>query len=360
MISRACDQCVARSWLLVRLAGHLELQRTRIDSVLALRDEELIAAVGGKEADAVWRDLTRFDADEVRERSAKAGIEVICRCDPQYPTRLAKLESSPAVLHVVGGLERFLALVAEELVAIVGARKASAYGLEVAKSLGRGLGRAGITVLSGMALGIDSAAHVGALSAIGRTVAVLPGSADHPYPASKRALHRQIRTTGAAVSELPLGSGVWRWAFPARNRIIGALATMTVIVEAGERSGALLTAGVARSLGRAVGAVPGKVTSPLSSGPNALLAAGAHVVRGPQDVLDTLFGPGTCSVSVEKREDLAPELSRLLTAIAEGHDTPAALASAGVAPEQGLAALAALELAGYVRRQAGGRFSVVP
>jgi DNA processing protein len=135
---------------------------------------------------------------------------------------------------------------------------------------------------------------------------------------------------------------------------------MTVIVEAGERSGALLTAGVARSLGRAVGAVPGKVTSPLSSGPNALLAAGAHVVRGPEDVLDTLFGPGTCSVSVEKREDLAPELSRLLTAIAEGHDTPAALASAGVAPEQGLAALAALELAGYVRRQAGGRFSVVP
>ena len=198
----------------------------------------------------------------------------------------------PAVLHVAGGLERLLELVAADPVAIVGSRRASPYGLDVARSLGRGLAFSGITIVSGMALGIDSAAHAGALDAGRPTVAVLPASADRPYPAGKRLLHRRIVATGAAVSELGPGPGVRRWMFPARNRIIAALAAMTVVVEAGERSGALLTAGLARRLDLPVGAVPGRVTTPQAAGPNALLAGGAGVVRGPQDVLDHLFGAG--------------------------------------------------------------------
>ena len=146
--------------------------------------------------------------------------------------------------------------------------------------------------------------------------------------------------------------------FPARNRIIAALAAMTVVVEAGERSGALLTAGFARSLGRPVGAVPGRVTSPLSDGPNQLLADGAYVVRAPQDVLDLLFGAGARRVPAAEQPSCRRELRVLLAAIAEGEDTAGALARAGLPAERGLAALASLELAGYVRREPGGRFSV--
>jgi DNA processing protein len=264
------------------------------------------------------------------------------------------------VLHVAGGLERLLELVAQDPVAIVGARKASAYGLDVARSLGRDLARAGVTVLSGMALGIDSAAHAGAIGARGGTVAVLPGPADRPYPARRRALHRQILAVGAAVSELPPGAGIWRWAFPARNRIIAGLAAMTVVVEAGHRSGALITARRAIEAGRPVGAVPGRVTSPQASGPNGLLAAGACVVRGAQDVLDRLFGAGARSVIADARAELSGELRALLAAIAEGQDSAAALGRAGVPAERGLAALATLELGGYVRRGAGGRYLIVP
>jgi DNA processing protein len=209
-----------------------------------------------------------------------------------------------------------------------------------------------------MALGVDSAAHDGAIAARGPTIAVLPCGADTAYPQRKRGLHGQIKQTGSLVSELPPGTHAWRWTFPARNRIIAGLAAMTIVVEAGERSGALLTAGFARSLGRPVGAVPGRITSPLSRGPNALLAAGASVVRSPQDVLDHLFGVGVRRADAGRQPDLAPELRVLLAAIAEGYETGVALERAGLAPQEGLAALASLELAGYVRREPGGRFAV--
>jgi DNA processing protein len=135
---------------------------------------------------------------------------------------------------------------------------------------------------------------------------------------------------------------------------------MTVVVEAGERSGALVTARCAEAIGRVVGAVPGRVTSSLAAGPNGLLAGGARVIRGPQDVLDALFGPGARTVAVNDKPELAPELRVLLGAIGDGKDTAAALDRSGLSPEQGLAALASLELAGYVRREAGGKYSVVP
>jgi DNA processing protein len=210
-----------------------------------------------------------------------------------------------------------------------------------------------------MALGIDIAAHRGALAAEAGTVAVLPAGADRPYPASAQALHRQIRERGAVVSELPPGTPVRRWMFPARNRIIAALGQMTIVVEARRESGALLTAGWARRLGRPVGAVPGRATSPLAAGPHELLRSGAELVCGPQDVLDGLFGAGVRPMP-RRAEPLAPGLEALLGALAEGDGPEAALARAGLDADRGLAALASLELAGRVRREAGGRFSVLP
>ncbi len=356
----ACDDCLARSWLLARLAGHLDPVRGRLEELLALGSEELIVAVGGHDRASLARELDRFDPAGARHQAAAAGVEAICRCDRRYPDRLRSLAEPPAVVHVAGSLEQFLGVIAEDPVAIVGARRASPYGTEVARALGRGLGVAGVTVVSGMALGVDSAAHAGALAGGGSTVAVLPAGAERPYPAAKRALHRRIRETGAAISELPPGSDVRRWMFPARNRLIAALASMTVVVEAGERSGSLVTARVAGALGRPVGAVPGRITSPLAVGPNALLAGGAHVIRGPQDILDRLFGEGVRTVRLDDRAPLEPRLDDLLRAIADGTDTAAALSRAGLDVAEGLAALASLEIAGYVRREHGGRFTVLP
>ena len=358
--NRACDVCLARPWLLGALSGHLDRQRAKIDDLLALSNEELIAALAGALREELERQLEHFDAQSVRWRALDAGLELICRHDPRYPGRLADLANAPAVLHVAGGLDRFLQLAGADPVAVVGARRASPYGTDVAQSLSRTLAGAGVPVVSGLAFGIDSAAHTGALACDGPTVAVLPGPADAPYPRARRGLYRKLLVAGVAVSELPPGIPIRRWMFPARNRIIAALASITVVVEAGARSGALLTAACARELGRPVGAVPGRVTSSQAIGPNRLLAEGARVIRDAQDVLDALFGAGVRVASRETRPKLDAGESALLRAIAEGQDTAAALSRAGIAPHRGLAALASLELSGYIRRGPGGRFAVVP
>jgi DNA processing protein len=359
-MTAACPSCLARAWLIDRLASHLELVGESLQPVLALADEELIEAVGGSHRELIRREWLEFDPDAARARSFAADLEIVCRCDPSYPAKLRELDNPPAVLHVAGGFPRWLDFLADDPVAIVGARKASSYGLEMARSLARGLAAAGLTVVSGLALGIDSAAHLGALERGGATIAVMPGSADRAYPPSKRALHRRIRAEGIAVSELGPGSVIWRWTFPARNRLIAALSTMTVVVEAGHRSGALLTASFARALGRPVGAVPGRVTAPLAAGPNRLLASGAHLVTGPEEVLDVLFGEGPRPALHDRRPALEDTEHRLLRALAEAADTTAAFSQTGLDVESGLAVLASLELAGYVYREPGGRYGVVP
>jgi DNA processing protein len=351
---RACHACLRRARLIARLAGHLEhlhAKRGMLDDVFALSDEDLVAGLVPS-----WRERRRLlsPRDGGEEAASLAGLAVTCRHDDAYPAALRDLRGPPAALFTSSG-ERLVALCAEPAAAIVGARRASAYGLEVARSLGRGLAAAGVTVVSGMALGVDSAAHAGALEAGGRTVAVLAGGADVPYPASKRGLHREISGRGAVVSEMPPGFPPRRWAFPARNRIIAGLAALTVVVEAAERSGALITARVARDLGRDVAAVPGRITSPLAAGANALLRDGAHVVDGPQAVLDVLFGVGIRQAEPARDgRDLAPRLREMLTALREGRDTVGALAGPDGDAAAVVTALGELELAGYVRRGAGG------
>jgi DNA processing protein len=358
----ACDRCLARAWLITRLSGNLDRHRSRLTGVLALEPDDLIDGVAGDQHELVRGELERFEPDAARERAERAGIEAICRHDNRYPKQLEWVPYAPSVLHVAGGLDLFLELVADEPVAIVGSRRPSGYGIEVARSLGRGLAASGLTVISGLALGIDAAAHAGALDAGGGTVAVLPRGVERAYPPAKRALYREIVATGAAVSELPPGSGARRWTFPARNRIIAGLSAMTVVVEAGERSGSLVTASVARDMRRAIGAVPGRVTSPQAAGTNELLHRGrALVVRDAQDVLDAIFGAGAQIAPPRRRRGagVPDHLRALLDDVGNGRDTAGALAAAGTALEEALAGLAELELGGHVRREAGGRYVVV-
>lgn len=357
--ARACPECLRRAWLLVRLAGHLDNERERISELLDRADEDLIEAVGGSRTAEIRGEWEAFDAGAYLQRCTEAGIEALCRCDAAYPAKLWDLTGEPAVLHVTGGLERFLELVAKDAVAIVGARRASPYALENARSLARGLAGA-VTVISGMASGVDTAAHEGTLHARGETVAVLPSSPERAYPPAGRLLHERILATGTAVSELGPGVPVRRWMFPARNRIIAALADMTILVAGRQGSGALGTAREADRLKRHVGAVPGQITAPLSFGPHLLLRFGAHLVAEPFDVLKVLFEapPRLRPPGLDRPGD--PSLVGLFEALADGWEIPDAFTEAGLDAERGLAALAALEMSGHVRRQAGGRYTIVP
>jgi DNA processing protein len=361
--SGACDTCLRRAWLLARLSGHLDVSRSRIWELLELSDEALIGAVAGRSEQLVRAELATFgpgDAARARAEAARRGVDLVCVCEEGYPSRLRKLSSPPAMLHVAGGIERLVRLSGQDPTALVGARKASPYGTGVARSLARGLGTAGVTVVSGLAAGIDTAAHRGALEAGPATIAVLPGPAERSYPPGNANLHREIVRHGVALSEISFDTPVRSWMFTARNRVIAALGCATVVVQAASRSGSLLTARASQQLRRPVGAVPGPVTSQLSAGPNQLLADGAVLIRDTQDVLDLLYGAGSRSVAVDPRPAPTPGQTLLLRAIADGLDTPAALSEAGLADSRRLAELAALELAGRIRRGPGGRLSMIP
>jgi DNA processing protein len=350
----ACDACLRRSDVIAAVAGRLDVEWRRSSApagVLSLPDEELVAL---DESGRAARRYATFSAAAARAAIAAARLAAVCRCAPGYPERLRELADPPAVLHVAGhprALEPVLS------VAIVGARRGTAYGLEVARTLGRGLAAAGVPVVSGMAMGVDSAAHVGALEAAAPPIAVLAGGADVPYPPSRRGLYARIVERGCVVSELPPGFNAHRWSFVARNRIIAGLAALTVVVEAAERSGSLTTADFATQLGRPVGAVPGPVTSRFSAGSNGLLAAGAGVVRDTRDVLDQLVGPSAeHRMSLPPAVPIEPRLRRLLDAIERGHGSLAELVTDPSEAHQILQDLTDLELRGLVRREFGGRY----
>jgi DNA processing protein len=355
----ACDQCLRRAWLVAALGGHIEIawrQWNGPGALLGLEDDALLDAVRAQKQHHIAGGYRRFDAGNARARCTEVGVAALCRHDDAYPDALRDAPDPPAVLHVAGGVHRLLDLLDAPLVSVVGARAATGYGLEVAGALGRGLASAGITVVSGMALGIDSAAHEGALESGGRTIAVLGSGVDVVYPPRKRILYQRLVDAGAVISEFPPGFTPRRWSFPARNRIIAGLARLTVVVEATERSGSLITAEMARDLGRDVGAVPGPVTSERAAGANALLRDGAHVIRDAQDALDVACGVGARMVcSGPDLSNLDPALRLLLDGIEEGKDTLPALAAEHGA-DAVMVGLADLELQGLVRRGAGGRY----
>jgi DNA processing protein len=351
----ACDDCLRRTALVVALSGHIDVEwrrRAATARVLALPDAALLdlAPPGTRAAYASFR------AAAARERAAAAHVALLCGCQAAYPARLSALPDPPAVLHVLGRVE---ALEEPEAVAIVGARRATAYGLEVSRALGRGVAAAGVPVVSGLALGVDAAAHEGALEGRSAPVAVLAAAPEVAYPMRNRELHAAVAARGCVVSELPPGAGAYRWCFVARNRIVAALAEVTVIVEAAERSGSLTTADFAADLGRTVAAVPGRVTTSTAAGTNALLQTGAALVRHAGDVLDLLAeatGRPRRRPVAPAPPHLDPALGEVLAAVEAGHGTLGELADTPERAKAVLTALGELEFRGLVRRSFGGRY----
>ena len=290
--------------------------------------------------------------------SGRDGTWRLGRTDGGYPPALLDLgRDAPSTLYGCGSEDLARRLILEETVTIVGSRHPSSYGLEMAAELGHLLGAAGLVVVSGMALGIDAAVHRGVLAGDGSTVAVLGGGPDVIYPRSERRLYERIVTSGAVISEVPPGMRPGPGCFPKRNRIMAALGAMTVVVEAAEPSGSLITAERAYKLGREVGAVPGRVTTRVARGANGLLADGAAVIRDAQDVLDRLVGVGMSAVR-RAGPPLEAELGRVADAVDGGAVTPDAVAiAAGMKAGDAAVAMARLELMGYVRADASGRYA---
>jgi DNA processing protein len=265
--------------------------------------------------------------------------------DTLFPERLGAIFDPPPALYLRGDGEP--ALLARRAVAVVGARSCSPYGAHVARRLGRELAAAGLVVVSGLARGVDGEAHRGALEAGGTTVAVLGCGIDRDYPASHAQLSRRIEERGLVVSEYEPGVEPAPWRFPARNRIIAGLCEAVVVVEARERSGALITADFGLDEGREVFAVPGEITNSLSAGTNALLKLGATPLTSPNDVFEALGmeQPDATAAAV----DVSPEATQVLELVRESPAAADELAVRGTLDAGAISvALTELELAGLV------------
>lgn len=290
----------------------------------------------------------RFDGRAELARLDALGLRFLARSDPGFPPLLRAIHDPPPGLFLRGAAD--VELLARPAVAIVGARACSAYGRQVARSLGRDLAAAGLIVVSGLARGVDAEAHRGALETSVPTVAVLGCGIDRDYPATHRELAKQVAATGLLVSEYAPGVEPAPWRFPARNRIVAGLCAATVVVEARERSGALITADFALEEGREVLAVPGEITSTLSAGSNGLLRLGATPLTCAQDVLE---GYGLV-VSSAGSIDVGETASAVLEQVRAGPAGADELARAtGLSAGELAVVLTELELAGLVSEEDG-------
>jgi DNA processing protein len=289
-----------------------------------------------------------FDEGDYRASLVARNLRFVGRNEPEYPPLLRELHDPPPGLFVRGSAE--LGLLCRPAVAIVGARACSPYGSQVARLLARELAAAGLVVVSGLARGIDGEAHRGALDAGGTTVAVLGCGIDRDYPAAHAQLAARLCDRGLVVSEYAPGVEPAPWRFPARNRVIAALAAATVVVEARERSGALITADFALEAGREVFAVPGEITSTLSSGTNALLRLGATPLTAATDVLEALGVEAPAPRPLEL-DEYATRVLDVLAAAAAGVDE--LVRGTGLDAAAVATALAELELAGAVTEAEG-------
>jgi DNA processing protein len=315
--------------------------------------------------------MSTLSRDEV-ERARRLGVVVLTPEDPGYPPLLKETADPPVGLYVRG-----TSVPDDRLaIAVVGARRATPAGVELAERIGADLARHGFTVVSGLARGIDAAAHRGALAGGGRTIAVLGSGVDRVYPVEHESLARSITERGALLSEQPIGMAPLAAHFPARNRIIAGMAWATVVVEGARDSGSLITANLALEEGRLVFAVPGNVGEPNAEGTNALLRSGAHCCRGAEDVLEdlgpmivetaaqvaasrggaeaargaTIEGPAEAAPSAAEAAVIA-ELSRT-----RGRDLEAIGRATGLAPAALQVALLGLELRGIVVSRPGPRY----
>ncbi|HSZ13425.1 MAG TPA: DNA-processing protein DprA [Solirubrobacteraceae bacterium] len=365
----ACDACLRRGWLLSQLSGPLDFcarDRGRLLELLALEDEELLAAVAGRRTRELRDAYALVDASELCHEPR---TQTICRHRRGYPRALRDM-SAPRMLTVAGNGGRFAALTSAPVVAVVGSRAPSDYGRQMARSLARSLAASGVTVAASLADGIAAAALTGVLDAGGKAgsggIAVLGNGLGISCSPRLRPLYKRVTRSGCAISELPRDCAGRRWGQLASERIVVGLASLTVVVEAAQTPADLAAAEIARALGRSVAAIPGRVTSPLSRGAHALLMDGARLVRGARDVLELLHidgGEGArepasppARVRVEPLADGHPALRAVLERVGCGYDTPDKLARAGVDLAEVLPALGELELAGLLVRGDGGRY----
>lgn len=301
------------------------------------------------------------------DRLAEIGAALVARGEPDYPPLLAQVEDAPPVLSVIGHTH----LLKKRAVAVVGARNASINGKKFAARMAAGLGRGGLLVASGMARGIDAAAHEGALET--GTVAVLGGGIDVVYPKENAALYEQLREQGAIVSEVEPGTKPQARHFPRRNRIISGMARGVVVMEAGKKSGSLITARIAGEQGREVFAVPGSPMDPRSGGANQLIREGATLVESPEDVLDALSpflrqplserkpfdfkGPSSPSPDEKQTEEARRVILESVDSVPVEVDE--ILATCHLPPSVVFTALLELELAGRLERHPGNRVSLL-
>jgi DNA processing protein len=331
-----------------------------------------VEGIGDITAGKIARSRDKFNVDKELELADKHSTTLICWDDLRYPPALKSIYDPPPILYVRGTLDRGDALSA----AIVGSRRCSAYGTEQASRFGYLLASAGFTVVSGLARGIDTAAHRGALSAKGRTIAVQGCGLANVFPPENDKLAEMVAQSGAVVSELPMGYEPLAENFPARNRIIAALSLATLVVEAGHNSGAILTAKAALEYDRDVMAVPGKIDSPLSGGCHKLIKEGARLVDSMEDILDTLghVGQGLKTHTEEtslKAEEKAQgtlfdsarlNLSEAEKAVLGGFDgepmhVDHIITQSGISAGQVHSSIISLQLKGLIKQLPGGLYA---
>lgn len=390
MASRAaCRECERRSWLLSVLSVRLQFRsrdEARLLELLELDDDDLIDAIAGRRRPEIRQAWKRFDGREPytaqHPRQGRASVdqtpveavcqpcETVCKHFPSYPKALRGWAGAPHMLHVLGGTERLERLTAGPTVAIAGGARPSDYGLEMARSLARGLSASGVTVLCAIARGVQSAVIEGVLEAERPALVVMSGGVDCVTPVEMRGSFKRTLRSGCAIAELPCGQRAQRWSRLASVRTAAGLAQLTIVVEAGESPSELRAAETARSLRRAVAAMPGRVSSPASAGTNSLLHAGVPLVRDAADALDLLSRldeavsatdwmsrmpksePDVTASTIE----LEPRLRTIFERVGSGRDTPGKLTGPGEDAGATLLALAELEVMGLLSRGDGGRY----
>ena len=338
----------------------------RLWDILKKGGDRAAALVGAEKAASWAAECRSTEPADVLEDLKRRGIGVMTPADPPYSDRLRCIYDPPALLFTIGEEPPLEA----PYVAVVGARKASGYGRRVAARIAEELARRGVVVVSGAAYGVDACAHLGCLKAGGFTVAVLGCGIDRVYPSSHAGLLASISSSGCVMSEYPPGEEPLPWHFPHRNRIIAGLSHAVVVVEASEKSGALITADMALDEGREVMALPGPVGSSLSRGTNRLIQKGAKLVLEIEDICEELPATGVSSASAaasaarEESEICELEATPLERACAELlRGIPRSLdwlaAHTGTSVAELLACLAGMSLKGWVVEEPGGRYRLL-
>jgi DNA processing protein len=326
------------------------------------KDLRQVPGVGAKLAQAISCSEQKFAADRELEKASRENVTILTRDDCRYPELLGHIYDPPAVLYVKGDVE----LLSSVCVAMVGSRAATVYGTRIANDIARRLAAEGVTVVSGVALGIDAAAHTGALQS-GKTIGVLGCGMDVVYPRQHQELYEKITANGALVSEAPFGARPEAFRFPARNRIISGLSRGIVVVEAAQRSGSLITARLALEQGREVFAIPGRIDSAKSCGAHRLLQEGAILVHSVDDIFQELgFGGGQ---EVNPRPEDEKRLGTALTLEEKKlygwldvypQNIDELIQNSQMAPGKVAELLLLLELKGLIESLSGNQYQKVP